>query len=197
MSTFFYTRDQCNKPKVSQSKKIIVNAAYKLAYIKMMKEQAKNTPSLSADDAKYDTIDFFNSKILELEAALLEERRQKMMADARSKLTSTQSAEEFNNLLMDARGVPRYSFTLRYYYGAGKAPMKDYKSFHSSEEISNYISRLVEAYPGIYPKDSYILPTSSFIDEIISSTKDALIDINKDKEGKIPPFEFSCKLINY
>jgi len=197
MSTFFYTRDQCDKPKISHSKNIIVNAAYKLAYMKMMKEQAKNTPSLSADDVKYDTIDFFNSKILELEAALLEERRQKMMADARSKLTSTQSAEEFNNLLMDARGEPRYSFTLRYSYGAGKAPMKDYKSFHSSEEISNYISRLVEAYPGIYPKDSYILPTSNFIDEMFSIAKYISLDINKEKEGTIPLFELSCNLINY
>jgi hypothetical protein len=197
MYTFFYTRDHRDISIAARNEKIIVNPAHKLAYVKMMKEQAKNTPSLSADDVKYETIDFLNSKIVELEAALLEERRQKMMADARHKLLINITREELNNLLIDARGEPRYLFTLRYYYGAGKAPMKDYKSFHSSEEISNYISRLVEAYPGIYPKGSYILPTSSFIDEMFSSTKDALIDINKDKEGKIPPFEFSCKLINY
>jgi hypothetical protein len=75
--------------------------------------------------------------------------------------------------------------------------MKDYKSFHSSEEISNYISRLVEAYPGIYPKDSYILPTSSFIDEMFSIAKYISLDINKEKEGTIPLFEISCNLINY
>jgi len=179
------------------NQKIIVNAAHKLAYMKMMREQAKNTPSSSADDAKYETIDFFNSKIRELEASLLEERRQKMIADARHKLLISITREELNNLLMDAIGEPRYSCTLRYSYGAGKSPMKNYKSFHSSKEISDYISRLVEAYPDVYPKDSYILPTSSFIDEMFSIAKHISLDINKEETGTIPLFELTYKLINY
>jgi len=197
MSTFFYTREHRGESMVPHNEKIIVNAAYKLAYMKMMKEQAKNTPSLSADDVKSETIDFFNSRILELEASLLEERRQKMMTDARHKLLITITREELNNLLMDARGEPRYSCALRYYYGAAKTPMTDYKSFHSSKEISNYISRLVDAYPGIYPKDSYILPTSSFIDEISSIAKYISLDINKEKTGTNPLFELTYKRINY
>ena len=197
MSTFFSTRDHHDIAMIPRNEKIIVNAAYKLAYMKMMKEHVNRSPSLYADDVKYETIDFFNSKIKEFEASLLEERRQKMMADARYKLASITTTEEINNLLMDLRGEPRYSCTLSYYYGAGKNPMKDYKSFQNSKEISNYISRLVEAYPGIYPKDSYILPTSSFIDKMFGIDKFALIDINKEKEGKIPLFELSSKLINY
>jgi hypothetical protein len=202
MSTFFSTRENLSSSyqdtaMIPHNQKIIINAAHKLAYMKMMREQAKNTPSLSADDAKYDTIDFFNSKIRELEAALVEERRQKMITDARQKLLISITREELNTLLSDARGEPRYSCTLRYSYGAGKTPMKDYKSFHSSKEISNYISRLVEAYPGIYPKDSYILPTSSFIDEMFSIAKHISLDINKEQNGTIPLFEINYKLINY
>jgi len=92
---------------------------------------------------------------------------------------------------------PRYSCTLRYSYGAGKTPMKDYKSFHSSKEISEYISRLVEAYPGVYPKDSYILPTSNFIDDMFAIAKHISLDINKEMGGSIPLFEITYKMINY
>ena len=180
-----------------RSKMTIENAGPKLAYMKMMKEQVKNTPSLSVDDAKYETLNFFDSKIQELEAAVVEEKRQKMMADARSKLTSIKSAEEINNLLIDARGQPRYSCILYYSYGAGKTPLKDYKFFNSTREVSEYISQLVKSYPGVYPKDSYILPTSIFLDQMFGIANTSSLNINKEKDGVIPCFEFTSKRINY
>jgi len=188
----FSTRENLYRSKMS-----IESPVPKLAYMKMMKEHVKNTASLSANDAKNETLNFFNSKIQELEAAVVEEKRQKMMADARSKLISVTSAEELNNLLIDVRGLPRYSCILYYSYGAGKAPLKDYKFFNSTKEVSEYISRLVESYPGVYPKDSYILPTSSFLDEMFGIANASSLNINKEKEGFIPSFEFTSKRINY
>jgi len=196
----FSTReDHSNRDilKLSHAKNIIVNAAHKLAYMKMIKEQVKNTPSLSADDAKTEILDFCNSKIRELEDSVLEERRQRMMAEARSKLLISFTREELDNLLIDVRGEPRYSCTLRYCYGAGKTPMRDYKSFISSKEVCNFISRLVESYPGVYPKGRYILPTVSFLDEMFGIATSASLDINKEKGGCIPSFEFTSRVINY
>ena len=181
----------------SKSKKMIADAAPRLAYMKMMKEHVENTPSLSAENSKTETLNFYNSKIRELEEALVEEGRQKMMTEARSKLTTIRSEEELDNLLVDARGEPRYSCTLHYSYGAGKTPMKDYKFFNSSKEVSDYISRLVEAYPGVYPKGGYILPTSSFLDEMFSISNSSMLNINKEKNGEIPPLQFTSKRINY
>jgi len=188
----FSTRENLYRSKMS-----IESPVPKLAYMKMMKEHVKNTASLSANDAKNETLNFFNSKIQELEAEVVEEKRQKMMADARSKLISITSAEEFNNLLIDARGLPRYSCILYYSYGSGKSPMKNYKFFNSTKEVSEYISRLVESYPAVYPKDSYILPTSSFLDEMFGIANASSLNINKEKEGFIPSFEFTSKRINY
>ena len=76
----------------------------KLAYMKAMKEHAENTTS-SSDEAKRETIEFFDSKIQELEIILGEHSYQKM-TDAANALTTIvdddRAHDEWYNLMLES-----------------------------------------------------------------------------------------------
>ena len=89
---------------MARSNRMSTHTGAKLAYMKMMREHAQNTTS-SSDEAKCETIAFFDYKIQELEIIMSEHLSQKI-TDAANALTSIvdddTAHDEWYNLMLES-----------------------------------------------------------------------------------------------
>ena len=153
--------------------KMMEEATHKLAYLKMVRDLADKTPS-SSIKAKADVMRYFNTQIIDLET--------------------------------DVMGKPRYSFNLHYPTDIGFAPNRRPpvfadKKFSSVAEISKFISEYIKSEDTMFDKESYNLPTASYIAMMLDESDKCDININDEDEDedeeKVPPFTVTYTRINY
>lgn len=146
-----------------------------------------------------------------------EQNRQKMMTDAKDKLTylktvrkladttpssSTEAKNEtlafldtkIRELMIDAAGEPRYSYNLHYAidfgreYNGVKPEFTDVK-FTSSRELIEFVNQLVLSDDMLYESDTYKIPSAAEIDKHLdeSNLRRMTFDINVDEEDEDAP----------
>lgn len=145
----------------------------KLAYMKLMKEHAEKIAS-SSDEVKQETINYFETKIRELEIDVAGSPRYSY---------NLRYATDFGR---EANGV--------------KPEFAD-KKFASTEEIVRFIETLILTDDMLYLSDTYNIPSPSKIDGMLSGDSRITrtkIDINDEDEEDdiVPPFEITRTRIN-
>ncbi len=141
-----------------------------------------------------------------------EQNRQKMMTDAKDKLTylktvrkladtTPSSSVEAKNetlafldakireLMIDAAGEPRYSYNLHYAidfgreYNGVKPEFTDTK-FTSSRELVEFVNQLVLSDDMLYQSDTYKIPSAAEIDQHLdeSNLRRMTFDINVEND---------------
>ncbi len=139
-----------------------------LAYLKMMKEHAEKTPS-SSDEAKQETIKYFETKIRELEIDVAGPPRYSY---------NLRYPTDFGR---EANGVQ---------------PEFAHKQFSNTREIVHFIEMLILRDDMLFISDTYNIPSPSKIDVMLSGDSRITrtkIDINADEEEDdiVPPFEIT------
>jgi hypothetical protein len=145
----------------------------KLAYMKMMKEHAEKTAS-SSDEAKQETIKYFETKIQELEIDVAGTPRYSY---------NLRYPTDFGR---EANGVQ---------------PEFAHKQFSNTREIVHFIEMLILRDDMLFISDTYNIPSPSKIDVMLSGDSRITrtnIDINADEEEDdiVPPFEITRTRIN-
>jgi UDP-N-acetylmuramyl pentapeptide synthase len=165
------TRNQTALIRAAEAlQKMKSEAGPKLAYMKMMKEHAENTASAS-DDAKNETIKFFDSKIRELEIDAVGSPRYSY---------NLRYAIDFGR---EANGVD---------------PEFANKQFASTEEIVHFIEMLILTNDMLYISDTYNIPSPSNIEKMFNPNSRIQFNISiEDDDYPVPPFEVVRTRINY
>jgi hypothetical protein len=145
----------------------------KLAYLKMMKEHAEKTAS-SSDEAKQETIKYFETKIQELET------------DVGGPPRYSYNLRYPTDFGREANGVK---------------PEFAHKQFSNTREIVHFIEMLILRDDMLFISDTYNIPSPSKIDVMLSGDSRITrtkIDINADEEEDdiVPPFEITRTRIN-
>jgi len=165
------TRNQTALIRAAEAlQKMKSEAGPKLAYMKMMKEHAEKTASAS-DDAKNETIKFFESKIRELEIDAVGSPRYSY---------NLRYAIDFGR---EANGVD---------------PEFANKQFASTEEIVHFIEMLILTNDMLYISDTYNIPSPSNIEKMFNPNSRTQFNISiEDDDYPVPPFELVRTRINY
>jgi UDP-N-acetylmuramyl pentapeptide synthase len=165
------TRNQTALIRAAEAlEKMKSEAGPKLAYMKMMKEHAEKTASAS-DDAKNETIKFFETKIRELE------------------IDATGSPRYSYNL--------RYAIDFGH-EANGVDPEFANKQFASTEEIVHFIEMLILTNDMLYISDTYNIPSPSNIEKMFNPNSRTQFNISiEDDDYQVPPFEVVRTRINY
>ena len=165
------TRNQTALIRAAEAlEKMKSEAGPKLAYMKMMKEHAEKTASAS-DDAKNETIKFFDSKIRELEIDAMGSPRYSY---------NLHYAIDFGR---EANGVD---------------PEFANKQFASTEEIVHFIEMLILTNDMLYISDTYNIPSPSNIEKMFNPNSRIHFNISiEDDDYPVPPFEVVRTRINY
>jgi len=165
------TRNQTALIRAAEAlEKMKSEAGPKLAYMKMMKEHAEKTASAS-DDAKNETIKFFETKIRELEIDAVGSPRYSY---------NLRYAIDFGR---EANGVdPKFAN----------------KQFASTEEIVHFIEMLILTNDMLYISDTYNIPPPSDIEKMFNPNSRIQFNISiEDEDYPVPPFEVVRTRINY
>ena len=149
------------------------HAGAKLAYMKMMKEHAEKTES-GSDEAKKETIKYFETHIRELE------------------IDVTGSPRYSYNL--------RYATDFGREHN-GVQPEFAHKRFASTAEIVEFVNQQVMSDDMLYLSDTYNIPSAADIDAMLdgdSRITRAKIDINADEDDdyQVPPFGITRTRVN-
>jgi UDP-N-acetylmuramyl pentapeptide synthase len=165
------TRNQTALIRAAEAlEKMKSEAGPKLAYMKMMKEHAEKTASAS-DDAKNETIKFFETKIRELE------------------IDVTGSPRYSYNL--------RYAIDFGREHN-GVDPEFANKQFASTEEIVHFIEMLILTNDMLYISDTYNIPSPSDIEKMFNPNSRIQFNISiEDDDYQVPSFEVVRTRINY
>jgi hypothetical protein len=165
------TRNQTALIRAAEAlQKMKSEAGPKLAYMKMMKEHAEKTASAS-DDAKNETIKFFETKIRELEIDAVGSPRYSY---------NLRYAIDFGR---EANGVD---------------PEFANKQFASTEEIVHFIEMLILTNDMLYISDTYKIPSPSDIENRFNPNSRIQFNISiEDDDYPVPPFEVVRTRINY
>jgi hypothetical protein len=150
------------------------HAGAKLAYMKMMKEHAEKTES-GSDEAKQETIKYFETHIRELEIDVA--GRPRYSYNLRY---ATDFGREHN----------------------GVQPEFAHKRFASTAEIVEFVNQQVMSDDMLYLSDTYNIPSAADIDAMLdgdSRITRAKIDINADEDDdyQVPPFEITRTRVNH
>ena len=172
--------NEMNAKEEALRQKMMVDAVPKLAYMKMMKDIVDSIPS-SSDEAKNETIEFFSTKIEELE--------------------------------VDVRGEPRYSYKLHYpidvgFKANGIKPSFSEKEFTNTKDIIEFVNQLVMSDDTQFVKDTYVIPSPYDLDLMLSTnskSKHIRFDINvkndddddDDEYDEVPVFDVNRTRVNY
>jgi hypothetical protein len=146
----------------------------KLAYMKMMKEHAEKTES-GSDEAKQETIKYFETHIRELEIDVA--GRPRYSYNLRY---ATDFGREAN----------------------GEKPEFAHKKFASTAEIVEFVNQQVMSDDMLYLSDTYNIPSAADIDAMLSGDSRITrtkIDINADEDDdyQVPTFEVSRTRVNH
>jgi hypothetical protein len=165
------TRNQTAMIRAAEAlEKMKSEAGPKLAYMKMMKEHAEKTASAS-DDAKNETIKFFETKIRELEIDAMGSPRYSY---------NLRYAIDFGR---EANGVD---------------PEFANKQFASTEDIVHFIEMLILTNDMLYISDTYNIPSPSNIEKMFNPNSRIQFNISiEDDDYPVPPFEVVRTRINY
>jgi UDP-N-acetylmuramyl pentapeptide synthase len=165
------TRNQTALIRAAEAlQKMKSEAGPKLAYMKMMKEHAEKTASAS-EDAKNETIKFFETKIRELEIDAIGSPRYSY---------NLRYAIDFGR---EANGVD---------------PEFANKQFASTEEIVHFIEMLILTNDMLYISDTYNIPSPSNIEKMFNPNSRIQFNISiEDDDYPVPPFEVVRTRINY
>jgi hypothetical protein len=165
------TRNQTALIRAAEAlQKMKSEAGPKLAYMKMMKEHAEKTASAS-DEAKNETIKFFETKIRELEIDAMGSPRYSY---------NLRYAIDFGR---EANGVD---------------PEFANKQFASTEEIVHFIEMLILTNDMLYISDTYKIPSPSDIENMFNPNSRIQFNISLDDDDyQVPPFEVVRTRINY
>jgi UDP-N-acetylmuramyl pentapeptide synthase len=165
------TRNQTALIRAAEAlEKMKSEAGPKLAYMKMMKEHAEKTASAS-DDAKNETIKFFETKIRELEIDAMGSPRYSY---------NLRYAIDFGR---EANGVD---------------PEFANKQFASTEEIVHFIEMLILTNDMLYISDTYNIPSPSNIEKMFNPNSRIQFNISiEDDDYQVPSFEVVRTRINY
>lgn len=164
-------RDEVTRMESELREKMMVNATSQLAYMKMMKDIVIAIPS-SSDDAKNETIAFYESKInmLEIDAAGL----------PRYSYTLHYSSDRGDMY---------------------REPTSVSEEFKTPEEVIHFINMRILTEEDYFINDTYKIPSPSQINTMMgteSKSKSILFDINvTDDEYSVPLFKLTRKRINY
>jgi hypothetical protein len=150
------------------------HAGAKLAYMKMMKEHAEKTES-GSDEAKQETIKYFETQIRELEI------------DAVGRPRYTYNLRYPTDFGREHNGVQ---------------PEFAHKRFRSTAEIVEFVNQQVMSDDMLYLSDTYNIPSAADIDAMLdgdSRITRAEIDINADEDDdyQVPPFEITRTRVNH
>jgi len=156
--------------------KMMVEASEKLAYAKTMREQAEKTPS-SSDKEKASTIEFFDSKIRELEI------------DARGEARYLYNLRYATDFGREANGVkPEFAKT----------------TITSSHGVSLFIRQLIVEDDSLYlPVDEYKIPSGESIEKQFETENKRIIEIDinlyeeESESDKVPILTLYRERINY
>ena len=170
--------NEMNAKEEALRQKMMVDAVPKLAYMKMMKDIVNTIPS-SSDEAKNEAIEFFSTKIEELE--------------------------------VDVKGEPRYSYNLHYpidvgFKANGIKPSFSEKKFTNTKDIIEFVNQLVMSDDTQFVKDTYVIPSPYDLDLMLTNnckSKHIRFDINArndeddDEYDEIPVFDVNRTRVNY